>query len=438
MNIQSEISDDFLRPADGADYRHLFTHGFFRFGVLRRGDRLFFVKSLRRDLADSALYRLMLSKEYKLLLKLNHPSVVRVFDFTTVAGEGEAILMEYVAGETLGDFLRSAPPRRMRRRIAAQLVDAVAYIHRQGIVHRDLTPYNIMIVPDAETCVKIIDFGLSDAPDMAFLKGAGGTPGFAAPEQLREGYVPCPESDVWALGRILRLLRPGIGYRLAASAALRDDPARRPASASALRRRVRMTSRLLTVALSVLAALCVAGAVVALTWHRPEAPKTAAITAPVTVERKVADSDTLQGEPVTPPVTTEEPMEKPEEKKDAEKPGEMDRLTAEREELLEWTKEEYIAAIREMRDAWKTYDGTKPSAAECNGVAVRIYMRYFGDVSRRMNEFSQRIPQDIAMKLPKGWISYDCGFLKEYYEAFVWWGNRKTHPDEEDPYSAIR
>lgn len=215
-----------------SNYRCLREHGTHRLGVVQRYDRLFFVKSLAEPYDSMQLYKMQLEKEFKMLLSVHHPGVVGVYELVEIPGVGLSVLMEYVQGVTLGEWLQRGTLRIERQRVADDLIDAVAALHDAGIVHRDLKPDNIMVTPSGD--VRIVDFGLCDAESYALLKQPSGTRGFAAPEQMAEGYVAHPTCDVYALGRMLRMIRPELAYRLAAKKAMQHDPARRPQDAGRL------------------------------------------------------------------------------------------------------------------------------------------------------------------------------------------------------------
>lgn len=136
--------------------------------------------------------------------KLNHPSVMRVF-----GGEKRSrvyMVMEWCEGRLLRDILnegRMDPDRAIR--IAVAVLEALDYIHENGVVHRDLKPENIMV--DAEDNVKLIDFGIAgDAGarrlTYANLTAALGSPNYISPEQVK-GKRGDGRSDIFALGVIL-------------------------------------------------------------------------------------------------------------------------------------------------------------------------------------------------------------------------------------------
>ncbi|WP_228771996.1 serine/threonine-protein kinase [Actinokineospora iranica] len=134
--------------------------------------------------------------------RLNDPAVVTVFDVTAEHGSAY-IVMELVEAPTLADLLARGPlPDARVREIARQVIGALRTAHAAGIVHRDVKPSNIMVLPGDR--VKLADFGIARAMDDPALTTTGmmGSPGYMAPE-LFSGASPGPASDLWALGATL-------------------------------------------------------------------------------------------------------------------------------------------------------------------------------------------------------------------------------------------
>lgn len=166
--------------------------------VSREGKHFMFKTA--RD--SSEMLTSLIRREYELSMTLNHPHIAYVFTYDTMPGIGEGIVMEYVDGCSLADFIKGNPDSGLRRRVLMQLFEAVAYIHRKGVVHNDLKPENIMVTR-SDNNVKIIDFGLSDDDAHYLLKTLGCTPEYASPELLRRGTLDA-RSDIYSLGLIMK------------------------------------------------------------------------------------------------------------------------------------------------------------------------------------------------------------------------------------------
>ncbi|MFM7188282.1 MAG: protein kinase domain-containing protein [Armatimonadota bacterium] len=135
---------------------------------------------------------------------LSHPGIVTIFDFGEDNGR-YFIAMEYLEGETLKSRIArtGALPTEEAIRILSALCDAVEYAHARQIVHRDIKPDNIHILPDGS--VKITDFGIARMLGEQTITVAGqvfGTPSYMAPEQVRGAMVDA-RTDIFSLGLVL-------------------------------------------------------------------------------------------------------------------------------------------------------------------------------------------------------------------------------------------
>jgi beta-lactam-binding protein with PASTA domain/predicted Ser/Thr protein kinase len=148
-------------------------------------------------------------REAKNAAALNHPSIVSIYD----RGEAEDtyyIAMEFLDGRTLKELIvsRGAAPINVAIEYARQILSALRFAHRHGIVHRDIKPHNVLV--DAEGRVKVTDFGIARAgtSQMTETGSIVGTAQYLSPEQARGGEVD-PRSDLYSLGVVLYELLTG-------------------------------------------------------------------------------------------------------------------------------------------------------------------------------------------------------------------------------------
>jgi serine/threonine-protein kinase len=169
------------------------------------------VKVLASGYAGDPTFVARFRREAQSAASLNHPHIVAVFDW----GEEDDtyfIVMEYVAGRTLRDVLRTYGrlPSMEASRIAAEIADALSFAHLHGVVHRDVKPGNVLITPDGT--VKVADFGIARADESEGLTKTGavmGTATYFSPEQA-QGLSLDGRSDVYALGVVLYEMITGV------------------------------------------------------------------------------------------------------------------------------------------------------------------------------------------------------------------------------------
>jgi eukaryotic-like serine/threonine-protein kinase len=161
------------------------------------------VKQIRAELAVDEAFVRRFVEEAKTAVELSHPNIVPVYELGVEQGV-YYIAMEHCSGVTLSEVLARTGPLDPEEgaHVGAEVCRALEYAHRRaGIVHRDVTPRNVLL--DDEGGVRLIDFGIA-APVEA---GGGrrevfGSPGHMPPEQLR-GDALGPETDVFAVGALL-------------------------------------------------------------------------------------------------------------------------------------------------------------------------------------------------------------------------------------------
>jgi len=203
--------DDAPLTGEFSDLTPIDSEGFNQLVKAQRYGRWFLLKGLKPQYRGQHAYETLLRKEFEIMMRLHHPGVVDVIDWTQVDGVGNCIVMEWVDGQSLKQWLADGHSHRERRRLAGLIVDALAYVHSQQTAHRDLKPSNIMVTRNGQF-VKLIDFGLSDTDDYAILKQPAGTKHYVSPEQQTSRLTDV-RNDIYSLGCVLDNLRLGPLYR---------------------------------------------------------------------------------------------------------------------------------------------------------------------------------------------------------------------------------
>ncbi len=191
-------------------------------------ERTVAVKILAEHLSDDDKFVARFRREALAVAKLIHPHIVQVYD-TGVDDGRHYIVMEYVEGRSGAQLLQSrgALGPEIAVEIGTQACAGLDYAHRQGIIHRDVKPGNLMVIgsasertnsdstahepPTGEMTVKLTDFGIARAAEQTRLTQVGsvvGTAAYLAPEQAR-GEEATPASDVYALGVVIYQLLTG-------------------------------------------------------------------------------------------------------------------------------------------------------------------------------------------------------------------------------------
>jgi serine/threonine protein kinase len=191
-------------------------------------ERTVAVKVLAEHLSDDEKFVARFRREALAVARLIHPNIVQVYD-TGVDHDRHYIVMEYVEGRSGAQLLQRQG--RLQAEVAveigAQACAGLEYAHRQGIIHRDVKPGNLMVIggparrgnapasahdpPTGEMTVKLTDFGIARAAEQTRLTQVGsvvGTAAYLAPEQAR-GEEAAPASDVYALGVVIYQLLTG-------------------------------------------------------------------------------------------------------------------------------------------------------------------------------------------------------------------------------------
>ena len=180
--------------------------------VQLRLDRRVAVKVMAAELSENKEALARFRREVKITSKLAHPHIVQLLDFGTTDRGQPFLVTEFLEGEDLEERLRRYErlPLPFAMDIARQVVSALAAIHAKGVVHRDLKPGNVFLVPiqGGADVVKLVDFGISKlqaaSTQLTHAPSMLGTPEYMSPEQAsaRSDAVD-HRTDQWALGCLL-------------------------------------------------------------------------------------------------------------------------------------------------------------------------------------------------------------------------------------------
>ena len=188
-----------------------------RIGQDLRLGRTVAIKQLRPDLSSDDTFQARFRREAQSAAALNHPAIVAVYDtgdaIDVHGNHIPYIVMEYVEGHTLREILnddRKILPERALS-ITADVLSALDYSHRSGIIHRDIKPANVMLTPSGQ--VKVMDFGIARAiadssSAMTATAAVIGTAQYLSPEQAR-GETVDARSDIYSTGCLLYELLTG-------------------------------------------------------------------------------------------------------------------------------------------------------------------------------------------------------------------------------------
>ena len=164
-----ESSSDFIVPADfSSEWQHIqFVKANSKneiYTAMRYGRR-YVLKKLAGDYARLTNYEMQQEQEFRNSIHLVHPNIAATYAFEEIEGVGRCIVMEWIDGVTLGEWLQTKPSKAARERVFMQIVDALEYIHRLQLVHHDVKGDNILVTHNGQNA-KLIDFGLSQTDDM--------------------------------------------------------------------------------------------------------------------------------------------------------------------------------------------------------------------------------------------------------------------------------
>ena len=160
------------------------------------------IKRIKPQYKNNSKYRELFIREFENAYHLDHPHIVRLLDKGEDA-EGLYYTMEYIDGRALSEMIKKdgLGNDKLAEKIARQIIDALIYVHKKQIYHRDLKPDNIYLTYKGDN-VKILDFGLAAADNFDDNLAKAGTPRYASPEQMNPQMNIDQRSDIYSFGKI--------------------------------------------------------------------------------------------------------------------------------------------------------------------------------------------------------------------------------------------
>ena len=161
------------------------------------------IKFLRHNLSNVKDVN-FLYKEIEVLMRLEHPKIIKLYSYFTTKKNNIALIMEYIGGGTLRQYIKQHQNRRLEeyetRNIIYQILKIISYCHKMNIIHHDLKPENILFTDNSHTKIKIIDFGISTLINS---QSKAGSLVYLPPEIINENDTrSMPSVDIWSIGCI--------------------------------------------------------------------------------------------------------------------------------------------------------------------------------------------------------------------------------------------
>ncbi|MFA7230049.1 MAG: protein kinase [Victivallaceae bacterium] len=203
---QDHLKERFMNPLPSCDLiRHLGAGASGVVLLVKRNKEKYALKILRRDFSLSGAYKQEAERflrEAEILSKISHPNIVKIFEYGfSENGNTPYIMMEYIYGDNLIRYIEeNSISQKEKLKILQQICKALSAIHKQGILHRDIKPGNIMLTRNH--VVKLTDFGIAKTIDseMTISSDIMGSPAYMSPEAFVNASKSDQRSDIFSLG----------------------------------------------------------------------------------------------------------------------------------------------------------------------------------------------------------------------------------------------
>ena len=191
---------------DYTDLRLLHTsrYGNSRVFTANSNGKKVIVKALKEEYANDAACKALLKQEYETTSMLENKNIRKALDFVTIEGYGDCIIFEYIDGKSLAEHVRVGTlSEKQVKSILTEVCDGLSYLHRNGVVHCNLSPENILVTTDFRA--RLIDIGVPETKQDADRELLIKEMEFIAPEIIKgEDYDA--RADVYSIGKIMEFM----------------------------------------------------------------------------------------------------------------------------------------------------------------------------------------------------------------------------------------
>ena len=191
---------------DYTDLRLLHTsrYGNSRVFTANSNGKKVIVKALKEEYANDAACKALLKQEYETTSMLENKNIRKALDFVTIEGYGDCIIFEYIDGKSLAEHVRVGTlSEKQVKSILTEVCDGLSYLHRNGVVHCNLSPENILVTTDFRA--RLIDIGVPETKQDADRELLIKEIEFVAPEIIKGEEID-PRADVYSIGKIMEFM----------------------------------------------------------------------------------------------------------------------------------------------------------------------------------------------------------------------------------------